>query len=86
MADNDCPNCGGNHQLVKTDGSGGVGERAILTLITHDDVEGTRREAFEFPYALINFQILQAYCTFRQILGYELVRVPVLAPEQAEGE
>jgi hypothetical protein len=81
----DCPNCGGQHVVpVKTDGSGGVGERALITLITHDDVEGTKEETFEFPYALINFQILQAFCTFRQILGYKLVRVP--EPVSNEGE
>lgn len=80
----DCPNCGGNHLQVKTDGSGGVGERAMLTLITHDDVEGTKEETFEFPYALINFQIIQAFCTYRQILGYKLVRVPDAPPNEGE--
>ncbi len=84
MADENgnCPSCGGNHMQVKTDGSGGVGERALLTLVTHDDIEGNKEETFEFPYALINFTILQAFCTFRQIMGYKLVRVP----EIVEGE
>jgi hypothetical protein len=85
MADENgnCPSCGGNHGIVKTDGSGGVGERALLTLVTHDDIEGNKEETFEFPYALINFTILQAFCTFRQIMGYKLVRVP---DEPVEGD
>ena len=72
-----CNECGGNHEgELKLDGSMGTGDRALLTLITKDDVEGQREETFQFPYALIDQAMLQRFGQFRLILGYKLIRLP----------
>jgi hypothetical protein len=77
-----CNECGGNHEgELKLDGSLGTGDTALLTLITKDDVEGQREETFEFPYALIDFSMLQKFSTFKLILGYKVIRVPALQKE-----
>ena len=68
--------CGQNHSNFKFDGSMGTGDTALLTLITKDDVEGEREETFQFPYALIDQEMLGRFSNFRLILGYKLIRVP----------
>jgi hypothetical protein len=70
-------NCGGDCKNgLKLDGSLGTGDTALLTLITKDDVEGQREETFEFPYALIDQNMLSKFSLFNLILGYKLIRVP----------
>ena len=71
-----CNNCGGHEEEIKLDGSVGTGDTALLTLITKDDIEGQREETFEFPYALIDFNMLAKFSMFKLIMGYKIVRVP----------
>jgi hypothetical protein len=74
MACNDpnCENCG----QLKTDGSGGTGDLARITILRTDDVQGEVEESFVFPYTLINFAVLQVYAALRQINGYTVKRLP----------
>ena len=71
-----CDNCGNDHEKIKLDGSVGTGDTALLTLITKDDIEGQREETFEFPYARIDFAMLNKFSMFSLILGYKIVRIP----------
>jgi hypothetical protein len=68
-------NCNCGNQL-KTDGSGGVGDLAKLTICRTDDVVGEVEENFVFPYNLINFAVLQVYSQLRQINAYTVRRLP----------
>jgi hypothetical protein len=63
-------------EIIKLDGSMGLGENALFTVITKDDVLGDKEETFVFPYALINFDILAKFLTLRCISGYKVVRQP----------
>jgi hypothetical protein len=58
----------------KLDGSMGVGENALLTLIVKDDVEGDIETAYQFPYALINFGSLNTALAYKFIMGYKVLR------------
>ena len=71
-----CDNCGNDHEKIKLDGSMGTGDTALLTLVTKDDIEGQREETFEFPYALIDFNMLNKFSMFNLILGYKIIRIP----------
>ena len=62
--------------VIKTDGSGGVGDLARLTINRTDDVQGEIEEIFVFPYNLINFTALQTYSFLRQISAYTGRRLP----------
>lgn len=75
-----CNECGGSHGEIKLDGSLGTGDTALLTLITHDDVQGDVETTFQFPYALIDMGMLNKFSLFKLILGYKIVRVP--APQK----
>jgi len=79
MAENEggC-NCGNPDCVIraKFDGSGGLGDHAILTIFTSDPVQGEKEETFEFPYVLINLTILNMFQGLRQITGYKIVRLP----------
>lgn len=76
-----CNECGGNREgEMKLDGSIGTGDTALLTLITKDDIEGQREETFEFPYALIDFNMLSKFSLFKLIMGYKIVRIPKAVP------
>ena len=61
---------------VKTDGSGGVGDLARLTINRTDDIQGEVEEIFVVPYNLIHFQMLQTYAHLRQITAYTVRRLP----------
>jgi len=63
-------------EIIKLDGSMGLGENALFTVITKDDVLGDKEETFVFPYSLINFDILAKFLTLRCISGYKVVRQP----------
>lgn len=58
---------------IKLDGSMGLTERVIVTLITKDDVEGEREEGFVFPKALVSLQALNACVVLNLIKGYKIV-------------
>jgi hypothetical protein len=77
MADGNCDCEACKNNPIKLDGSGGIGDHAKLTIITKHDIEGERRETFLFPYALINLNALAVFSQYRQIMGYELVRLPL---------
>jgi hypothetical protein len=72
-------NC--NCKEIKTDGSGGVGDLARLTINRTDDVAGEVEEIFVAPYNLINYPVLQMYLTLKQINAYTVRRLP----KQTEG-
>ncbi len=61
---------------IKTDGSGGIGDLAKLTINRTDDVQGEVEEIFVVPYNLINFGALQTYAFLRQIQAYSVRRLP----------
>jgi hypothetical protein len=86
MSENKGCNCGNPDCLnrVKFDGSGGIGDHALLTIYTKDDIQGEKEETFEFPYSLINLPVLNAYQQLRQITGYKLIRLP--APPKEDGQ
>ena len=71
--DSNC-SCGGAG--IKTDGSGGVGDLAKLTINRTDDIQGEVEEIFVIPYNLINFSVLQTYAFLRQITAYTVRRLP----------
>ena len=70
--DGNC-NCGNQ---MKTDGSGGVGDLAKLTIVRTDDIQGEIEEIFVIPYNLIHFPVLQTYALMRQITAYTVRRLP----------
>lgn len=63
-----------SHPVIKLDGSMGVGDRALLSIITTDTVEGEKTETFEFPIALINLSVLANAMHYNFISGYKITR------------
>jgi hypothetical protein len=62
-------------EKIKLDGSLGVGDNALLTIITKDETAGgDREETFQFPYHLIDFNILNKYMLFKLLMGYKIIR------------
>ena len=61
-------------EMIKLDGSAGVGDRARLTLITRDSVDGDREETFLIPLALLNMGTLNVCMQYNFIMGYKVVR------------
>ena len=61
-------------EMIKLDGSAGVGDRARLTLITRDPVDGDREETFLIPLALLNMGTLNVCMQYNFIMGYKVVR------------
>ena len=59
----------------KLDGSMGVGENALLTIITKDEMAGgEKEETYQFPYALINFGSLNTALAYKFLMGYKILR------------
>ncbi len=83
MADGErCEGCGGTHAGVKMDGSNGVGDLALITIYTKDDVRGERKETYQFPYVLVNQAALQTFAAYRQIVGFKVMRLPDVKNDQ----
>ena len=61
-------------EYLKLDGSMGVGENALLTIITKDDLHGEREETYQFPFALINFSTLNTCLAYNFLRGFKIVR------------
>lgn len=68
-------------EFIKLDGSMGVGDNALFTVITKDDVHGDREETYQFPYALINFNTLEKFMGLKFIQGYKVLRQDKLKEE-----
>ena len=62
-------------KMIKLDGSYGLKDRSILTVITKDPVEGEREEQFEFPTVLIDMKNLNAALMLRLIKGYKIDQI-----------
>lgn len=62
-------------KMIKLDGSYGLKDRSILTIITKDPVEGEREEQFEFPTVLIDMKNLNAALMIRIIKGYKIDQI-----------
>lgn len=62
-----------SEQAVKLDGSMGLTDRVLVTLITKDDVEGEREETFVFPKVLVSLQALNAIVVLNMVKGYKIV-------------
>lgn len=62
-------------KMIKLDGSYGLKDRSILTIITKDPVEGERAEQFEFPTVLIDMKNLNAALMIRIIKGYKIDQI-----------
>jgi hypothetical protein len=71
-------------KYIKLDGSAGLTDRSILTIITKDPLEGEREETFEFPTALISMQTLNVALQYRFIKGYKLVQQDLPPTENGE--
>ena len=63
-------------QVIKLDGSLGVGTMAHLTIVTKDDTLGSKESTYEVPFALINTANLQKFVQLNFILGYSIVKQP----------
>ncbi len=71
-------------KMIKLDGSYGLKDRSILTIITKDPVEGERQEQFEFPTVLIDMKNLNAALMIRIIKGYEIKQIE--RPDEEENQ
>jgi hypothetical protein len=63
-------------RIIKLDGSEGTGDNALVTLYTKDEMSGEKKETFQFPYALIDQDMLQKFVSYKLILGYRVLRQP----------
>jgi hypothetical protein len=63
-------------EVIKLDGSLGVGDHCLFTLITKDPVEGEKEETFQFPLSLINLPVAEKFVQMNFLLGYKIVRQP----------
>ncbi len=70
-------------KMIKLDGSYGLKDRSILTIITKDPETGERAEQFEFPTVLIDMKNLNAALMIRIIKGYKIDQIE--RPEEPEG-
>ena len=70
-------------KMIKLDGSYGLKDRSILTIITKDPEVGEREEQFEFPTVLIDMKNLNAALMLRLIKGYKIDQIE--RPEDPEG-
>lgn len=61
-------------QMIKLDGSLGLTDRTIMTIITKDDTQGELEETFEIPSVLLDETKLLATYNLRLIKGFKLVR------------
>ena len=60
---------------IKLDGTMGVGENSLLTIITKNELEGGNTEVtYQFPFALINFSSLNTALAYKFIMGYRIER------------
>lgn len=62
-------------QVIRLDGSHGMGLNAHLTVVTADKISGTKEVQYEFPYALIDFKRLQQFVDSTFILGYRIEKI-----------
>jgi hypothetical protein len=62
-------------QVIRLDGSHGMGMNAHLTVVTSDKITGTREVQYEFPYSLIDFKRLQSFVDSTFILGYRIEKI-----------
>lgn len=69
-------------KMIKLDGSYGLKDRSILTIITKDPEQGEREEQFEFPTVLIDMKNLNAALMIRIIKGYKIDQIE--RPEDPE--
>ena len=63
-------------EVIKLDGSLGVGQACYLTVITKDEVVGEKEETFLMPYALLSWKTLEHLVTMRFINGIKIVMKP----------
>jgi len=75
MAEEQCGNCGGQHEKIKLDGSYGYGPQAELTIYTKSPEGGRKEETFTIPYMLIDFAKLHAIDQLHLILGYSICKL-----------
>lgn len=64
--------------VIRMDGSYGAGIDAYVTIVTADRVTGTKDKTYQFPYMLINVEVLTKLMNNNLILGY---RVEKIIPE-----
>ncbi|PWT75520.1 MAG: hypothetical protein C5B59_08560 [Bacteroidetes bacterium] len=62
-------------EVVRLDGSIGMGIEAYLTIITADKVMGKKETTYKLPYTLIKTDVLQKYVDLLYILGYSVEKI-----------
>jgi hypothetical protein len=60
---------------IKLDGTMGIGETSLLTIIVKNELEGGNTETtYQFPFALVNFNSLNVALAYKFIMGYRIER------------
>lgn len=64
-----------NQTVIRLDGSHGTGLESLITIITADNVSGSKDTTYQFPYMLVNVSMLQKLVDSNLILGYKIEKI-----------